>query len=303
MSGREDSAKVRAGRRRIEISHPDRALFPRAGISKLDLARAYVRLAKLIAPHVRGRALHLRRYPDGIEDEGFVSKSVPAHYPEWIERATLPKREGGEIEQIVGADAPTLAYLAGQNAISVHGWLSRADRPERPDRLIIDLDPTGDDFGEVREAAAIAREVFDEAGLPAFLKLTGSRGVHLVAPLDRSSDFEVARKLARRIADTCARRDPDLLTTETRKKKRRGRLFVDWLRNGYAQTAVVPYSVRARPGAPIAAPIAWEQLGSVGPRQFRLAEDGLERLLEREDPWRGIGRRAHSAERALRRLG
>lgn len=294
-------AEVKAGRRAVEISHPDKVLFGENGADKLDLARYYAEAAGWMAPHLKDRPVHLRRFPDGIEGEGFVQKTVPDHYPEWIERVELDKREGGTITQIVSPGPAALAYLAGQNAISIHGWLSRADRPGRPDQLIVDLDPTGEDFGEVREAAAIVRDVLEGVGLPAYLKTSGSRGLHVQTPLDRSAGFDEVRDLAHRIAAVCAARSPDRLTVETRKEKRRGRLFVDWLRNGYAQTAVLPYSVRARPGAPIATPISWEELGETGPRDITVA-NAVERLRDRDDPWGGMRRRARGLGAAVRKL-
>jgi bifunctional non-homologous end joining protein LigD len=299
-----EPAEIRAGRRRIEITHPHRELFGKGGIDKLALAEYYLAVAEWILPHLRERPIHVRAYPDGIEGEGFVQKSIPEHYPDWIERATLPKREGGKIEQVVAANAATLAYLAGQDAISLHGWLSLRDRPERPDQIIIDLDPTGDDFEEVREAARIVREVLDELGLPAYLKTTGSRGLHVSTPLDRSATFEEAHELARGIATVAAMIAPDRLTVETRKERRRGRLFVDWLRNSYAQTAVIPYSVRGRPGATVAMPIGWRELRSVGPRDYTVA-NALRRLERVSDPWEGMRRRARGLAgpgRRLRRL-
>jgi bifunctional non-homologous end joining protein LigD len=300
MSGSEP-AEVRAGRRKVEITHPEREMFGDAGIDKLALAEYYVSVSEWILPHLRERPIHVRAYPDGIDGQGFVRKSVPGHYPEWIERARLPKREGGKIDQVVATNAATLAYLAGQNAISLHGWLSLRDQPERPDQIIIDLDPTGEDFEEVREAARIVREVLDELGLPAYLKTTGSRGLHLSTPLDRSATFEEAHELARGIATVAATIAPDRLTAATRKDKRRGRLFIDWLRNGYAQTAVVPYSVRARPEASVAMPISWRELRSVGPRDYTVA-NALRRLRRVSDPWEGMRRRARGLEGPRRRL-
>lgn len=296
-----EPAELRVGRRTVAISSPERPMFGRAGIDKLALADYYASVAEWILPHLRERPIHVRVYREGIEGKGFVQKAVPGHYPEWIERARLAKRGDGEIEQVVATEAATLAYLVGQNAISLHGWLALRDRPENPDQMIIDLDPTGDDFGEVRGAARIVREVLDELGLPAYLKTTGSRGLHLTTPLDRSASFEETGELARGVAAVAARIAPERLTDEVRKPKRHGRLFVDWLRNGYAQTAVVPYSVRARPGAPVAMPIHWRELGSVGPRDYTV-ENARRRLARVSDPWEGMRRRARGLERPRRRL-
>lgn len=301
MSTGTEEATVEAGRRSIPISHPDKRLLGDEGPSKLELARYYAEAAQWMEPYLRDRAIHVRSYPRGLDGPDFVQKSVPGHYPDWVPRRSLPKRGGGEITQITGPGAASLAYLAGQDAIEIHGWLSRYTRPDYPDRLVLDLDPTSEDFGEVREAAAIAREVFEELALPPYLSVTGSRGVHLTTPLDRGAGFDRARELARGIAERCASRAPNMLTVEVRKDKRRGRLFVDWLRNGYAQTAVVPYSVRARPGGPVAMPIEWSELAEVGPQEFP-AGAALERLEEGADPWREMASRSHSVGPALERL-
>ncbi len=291
-----------AGRRTVPISHPSKVLIPGdRPLRKIDLARYYAAAGRWMAPHLADRPIHVRRFPDGIEGEAFVQKSVRKHYPEWIGRARLPKHEGGEIEQIVSPAAATLAYLAGQNAISVHGWLSRVDRPEHPDQLIFDLDPSSKDFGQVRSAAAIVRDVLEELCLPAFLKTTGSRGLHVVTPLDRAAAFDEVRPLAQRIASVCARLAPNELTVEFHKSKRDGRLFVDWLRNGYAQTAVAPLSVRARPGAPVAMPIEWHELPTTGPADWTVW-NALERLQAGIDPWRGVRARAHGIAQPRARL-
>jgi bifunctional non-homologous end joining protein LigD len=295
-----EAERIRAGRRVVEISSPGKLLFERPAVSKRELARYYLDIAEWILPHLRDRPIHTRRYPRGIDAPGFVHKAAPESLPEWIRTESLPKHEGGEIEQIIVADAATLVYLVGQNAVTLHGWLSRADRPECPDQLIIDLDPAGEDFDEVRVAARIVREVFDELGLPAYLKTTGSRGLHVLTPLDCSQSFEVARELGRGIAAMAAEIAPDRLTDEVRKAKREGRLFVDWMRNGYAQTAVVPYAVRARPGAPVAMPIEWRELAAAGPRDWTIA-NARRRLARKRDPWRGFRSRARSAARPLSR--
>jgi bifunctional non-homologous end joining protein LigD len=285
--------KLPAGRRTIEISHPSKVVVPgERPLTKIDLARYYAEAGRAIAPYVTDRAIHVRTFPDGIDGDAFVQKSLRKHYPDWISRAILPRHEGGEIEQIVSPSSATLAYLAGQNAVSVHAWLSRVDRPENPDQLIFDLDPSSSDFGQVRSAATIVHDVLAELGLPAFLKVTGSRGLHVLTPLDRAAPFEEVRPLAARIARVCARLAPGELTVEFRKEKRQGRLFVDWLRNGYAQTAVAPLSVRARPGAPVAMPIEWSELASTAPRSWTV-RNAPERLAAGIDPWRGLRARAH----------
>jgi bifunctional non-homologous end joining protein LigD len=294
------ATRLKAGRRSIEISNPDKVLFPDDGITKADLAGYYRDVAEAMLPYLRGRPAHMHRYPDGLGGENWVQKEVPAHFPDWIETVTVSKR-GGSVTHVVCSEAATLVYLADQGTITPHVWLSRRDRIDNPDLLVFDLDPSTDDFGVVRDAARLVRALLDELGLPAHLKTTGSRGLHLAVPLDRKAAFAEVRELARDVARVAAARDPDRLTVETRKEKRRGRLFVDWLRNSYAQTFAPPYALRDRPGAPVSVPIEWEELARVGPRDHTIA-DVPRRLAQNGDPWRGLWRRARGIGRARRRL-
>jgi bifunctional non-homologous end joining protein LigD len=213
-----------------------------------------------------------------------------------VPRASLPKK-GGTIDHVVCDDAATLAYLAGQACITPHRWLSRADQPDDPDLVIFDLDPSGPDpaadFDAVRSAARSLRSALESAGLVPFVQTTGSRGLHVVAPLDRSADFDTVRAFAREVADAVAADDSEHLTTEQRKQKRRGRIYVDIMRNAYAQTAVAPYALRARPGAPVATPLDWDELSSTGMSPQRYTAANLfRRLARRADPWADIDRHA-----------
>jgi bifunctional non-homologous end joining protein LigD len=191
--------------------------------------------------------------------------------------------------------------MAQLGCVSPHPWLSRTDRLHHPDQLVIDLDPPDDDFGPVRDAGRRCRELLEELGLLTFAKTTGSRGIHIVVPLDRSCDFEIVRTFARGAMELLARRFPESLTTEIRKKKRRGRLLLDVARNAYAQTAVAPYAVRARPGAPVATPIHWNEIGCIEAQSFTI-RNLFGRLKGRDDPWKGMRRHAHGLERARQRL-
>jgi bifunctional non-homologous end joining protein LigD len=291
---------IKAGRRSVEIPNPDKVLFPDDAITKADLAAYYERIADTMLPYVRGRPAHMDRYPDGVDAERIVQKNVPDYFPDWIETVRVSKK-GGTVKHPVCSNAATLVYLAGQATVTPHTWLSRVEDLRRPDLLIWDLDPPRDDIGLLRDAARLLRELLDEIGLAPYLKTTGSRGFHLVVPLDRSASFEEARGLARDVSRAAAARDPERLTVEMRKQKRRGRLFVDWLRNSYAQTAVPPYAVRARPGAPVATPIEWEELGRVHSASFTIAKVDR-RLAGKGDPWRGLWRHARSLSEPRRRL-
>ncbi|HEY3941162.1 MAG TPA: hypothetical protein VGL60_01645 [Acidimicrobiales bacterium] len=197
----------------------------------------------------------------------------------------------------------TLAYLAGQACVAFHAWLSRADRLERPDRVIFDFDPSGSDFAPVRAGALAAARLLEQLGLDAFVALTGSRGLHVVVPIDRGAGFDEVRGFARGVADRLAAGDPNHLTVEARKENRRGRVLIDVMRNAYARTAVVPYSARLLPGAPVATPLEWSELSSrrLQPQAYTLTTIAR-RLDARGDPWADLPRRTRPLAPARRAL-
>jgi len=296
----------RYGRRVVETSNEDKVLFPESGLTKGELIDYYEGVAEHILPHLRQRPLVLERYPDGIEAEGFYQKQVEPHFPDWIPRVRVRKGpEGGDDHQelTVCNGRAALAWLANQACVTLHPWLARTDRLERPDLLLVDLDPPGEDFAPARAAALRVRELLDELGLPCWAKLTGSSGVHVVVPLDRREGFDGVRGLAREAMELLARRHPEALTTEQRKAKRRGRVYLDVGRNARAQTAVAPYAVRPLPGAPVAVPVDWDELrsGDLHARSYTVS-NVLRRLGQREDPWSGMRRRARGLGPARRRL-
>jgi bifunctional non-homologous end joining protein LigD len=284
---------VRAGRRRVRISNPDKLLFPADGITKADLAAYYAAIAPAMLPHVRDRPINLWRWNAGIDKPVVVQQEIPKGAPEWVRRITVPRRRGGDVTHAVGGETATLVWLANQNCITPHVWQSRADRPDRPDRLVFDLDPPDEDaerhFPAIRAGALELGELLRELGLAPFAKTSGSRGLHIVAPLRRGPHADVVRATAGQLAERLAERRPDELTTAWRKEKRGGRVLVDVARNTYAQTTVAPYAVRALPGAPVAAPLAWEELDDpeLHPRRWTLATVP-DRVAAHGDPWDGI---------------
>lgn len=300
------SRTVRAGRRQVEIHRPGKVLFPGGGVAeeytKSDLVDYHRAVAPFMLPHLRGRPLMLDRRPDGIDGPTFMQKNTPDGYPDWITRAEVAK-EGGTVTHTVCDDTATLLYLVDQASITLHRWLSRADRADldRPDRLVFDLDPSGEDFETVREAARLLGRLLDELNLPSALMTTGSRGLHVIVPLTGDHDFDDVRAFAREVADTLAAAHPDRLTTAARKKDRGDRLYLDVQRNAYAQTAVAPYTVRALPGAPVALPVSWDQLDDpdLHARRWTVA-DAVEQA--RTDPWAGLPRRGRALGPARRRL-
>jgi bifunctional non-homologous end joining protein LigD len=286
----------------IALSNIDKTLFPQAKISKGDLIDYYRRIAPTMLPHIAGRPLSLQRYPDGIEAGGFMQKNASDYFPDWIRRARLAK-EDGEVDYVVAEDAATLVYLANQACITLHAGLFRIDRIDHPDMMVLDLDPSDDDFAKVKRAARDARGLLQDIGLASFVQTTGSRGLHVWVPLDRSASFDEVREVASNLAEALAARRPEERTTEQRKAKRGDRVFLDVARNAYGQTVVAPYSVRARPEASVATPLAWDELDSpaLGPRRYTV-RNLFRRLAQKPDPWAGIEQHPQSLAPARRKL-
>lgn len=288
-------------KRGVEVTRPGKVLFPDDGITKQDLVDYYRRISPLMLPHLKDRPITMFRYPDGVGGKAWVQKDIPDYFPDWIKRHRVPK-EGGTVTHVLCDDAETLAYLANQACITPHVWLSRVDKPQNPDRLVFDLDPSKDDFAAVRRAAQQLKGLLDALELPSLPMTTGSRGVHVTVKLDRRADFDEVRAFAREVAELLAEQHPSTLTTEARKAKRGDRLYLDVARNGYSQTAVAPFAVRALPSAPVAAPLDWSQLDDrkLNARSYTLKSPPP------ADPWsallKGRGRSIASARTRLSKL-
>ena len=284
-----------------DASRPDKLLYPARGSfaaqDKAAVTGYYRDIAEYLLPHVKDRFLTLHRFPDGIGEDGFYQQSRQDYFPGSVRGVEAPRASGeGSVEHIVVDDVEGLVFLADQGVLVLHGWQSRCDRPDRPDRVVFDLDPSDDDFDTVIDAARLLREVLKLAGLEPFVMTTGSRGLHVVAPLERRLDFDAARDLAGRLAEAVVARAPRRFTRKQRKQARQGRLYLDIGRNAYGQTAVVPYSLRALVGAPVATPLDWTELGrsDLTPRRFRL-DNIRRRLAQKADPWRNFFTRAARA--------
>jgi len=286
----------------VEITHPDRVLFPDDDVTKRDLVDYYAEVAEVMVPHLKGRPLTLWRYPRGIDEQGFVQQDFADTVPDWMGSAEVAK-EGGTVVHPVADRREALVWLANQNCITPHTWLSRQDRLDQPDLIVFDLDPSTSEFAPVRAAARACADVLDDLGLASYLKTTGSRGLHVVVPLRRGADFDTVRQFARDVAAVVAADDPDHRTVEQRKDKRGDRIYLDVMRNAYAQTAVAPYAVRARRGAPVATPLEWDELRGRGlkPDRFTI-RDVPKRTAEQGDPWADMRRRARSLIRPMQRL-
>lgn len=290
------------GNHAIDLSNLDKVFYPEAGVSKGDVIDYYEGIAEVMLPHLEDRPLSMKRYPDGLSGEGFFQKEIGDYFPDWIDREKIQK-SGGSNTQVICNTKATLVYLANQACLTPHVWLSRRSHLDKPDRMVFDIDPPGDDFSAVRRAAQQVADVLQELDLPVYYQTTGSKGVHVVVPLQSRDSFDDVRKFAADLAELVANRHASDLTTAVRKEKRQGRVFLDTNRNAYGQTMVAPYSLRAREGAPIATPITANELGrsDLHARSYTI-KNISRRLAQREDPWKDINRHAHTLTRARKKL-
>jgi bifunctional non-homologous end joining protein LigD len=296
--------RVMAGGIGVELSNTGKVFYPGDGITKGDLIGYYRDMAGRMLPYLRDRPVTMARYPDGIAGPRIVQKNVPGHFPGWVTRTEV-KKEGGTLRHVLCDKPATLVYLANQACIEVHVFLSRTGRLDRPDQLVVDLDPPGSGgFGQARRCALWLRRLLgDELGLTCYVKTTGGHGLHVHVPLNRRQDFDDVRAFARDAALLLAGRHPDDLTVEQRKDKRGGRVYADIMRNAYAQTVVAPYAVRARPGAPVATPLHWDEVedGRLAPDRFTIRTIAA-RLDRVDDPWAGMSGRHYGVARLRRDL-
>lgn len=272
----------------VMITHPDKVLFPDDNITKGELAAYYEAIAPLMLPHIVGRPVTMERYPEGIGEKGFFHKDVSKGFPEWLERVEAPKK-GGVVHHAIVRDVRGLLWLANQNCITPHVWPSRVPDLIHPDVCVFDLDPARDQPRILRAAALAVRDVLAERGLASWIKTSGSKGFHILVPLDGVADYAEVARFAHAIGRVLVERDPEHLTQEFSKADRGGRIYVDTGRNGYSATFAAAYSVRARPGAPVSAPCTWEEVeaGTATPGSFTL-HLMAERVASVGDVWKGM---------------
>jgi bifunctional non-homologous end joining protein LigD len=284
------------------ITHPEKVLFPDDGITKGELSSYYEAAAPAMIPHVRARPVTMERYPAGIRAEGFFQKDVSKGFPAWLERVEVPKK-GGTVHHPLIVDTRSLLWVTNQNCITPHVWTSRAPDLYHPDICVFDLDPAEEDLAVLRAATLALRALLEELGLPSWVKTSGSKGFHIVVPLDGKLGFEEVSGFAHAVGAILVKRDPEHLTQEFHKADRGGRILVDTGRNGYSATYAAPYAVRARAGAPVSAPCSWEEVesGEVSPRTFTV-RTMADRLAAVGDLWADMRKRRRSLRRPIERL-
>ncbi|MCH4894511.1 DNA ligase D [Sphingomonas sp. SFZ2018-12] len=248
----------------VRISSRDRVIFPESGQTKGDLANYYAAVSPLMLAHLAHRPVSLVRCPQGRAKQCFFQKHDGGGMGDAVHHVAIREKDGGNEDYLYVEDAAGILQCVQMGTIEFHGWGSRVDDVEAPDRLVLDLDPDEElDFADVKRAAADLRHRLDDLGLQSFAMLSGGKGVHVVVPLTPGHDWVAHKDFARRFAEAMALAEPDRFVATMRKAKRRGRIFIDWLRNQRGATAVLPYSARARPGAPVAVPVDWGELDAI----------------------------------------
>ncbi|MEO8701993.1 MAG: non-homologous end-joining DNA ligase [Kofleriaceae bacterium] len=288
----------------VTCSNVDRVMFPDSGIKKSEVIGYYHFIADTMMPELDDRPISVERYTKGIDSSGFFQKHYQKHYPAWLDKEELGAKTR-VVYPIIDSTAG-LVYLANQGSIAFHVWTSRRANPEYPDMIVFDLDPPDGRFDLVRQTALILRDLFEELELPAFVKTTGSKGLHVVIPVDGRAGYGEVMGFCNRVANLLCARHPDIMTVEFYKKDRKGRLYFDTMRNALGATVIAAWSLRGRAGAPISMPITWAEVEDpkLAPNGFKL-RDVKKRLDRIGDPWAKL--RAHvasvdDAEAALDKL-
>ena len=243
----------------VEISHPEKILFPQKKISKGQMAEYYESIAEKMLPYLKDRPLSLVRYPSGIKKQGFFQKNAADYFPHYIKRVEI-ETEDGINTQVICNNKKSLVYLANQNTVEFHIWLSKKDKLRKPDKVVFDLDPPKNSFDRVKEGAGILKEYLSQKNFDPHLMTTGKNGLHVYYSIRRGKDFDDVKEEVREYAEELVQLHPELFTTKIRKNQREDKIFLDYLRNEYAQTSVCPYSLRANETAGIATPLEWKEL-------------------------------------------
>jgi bifunctional non-homologous end joining protein LigD len=280
---------MRVGRYDVQVTNPDKIFFPERGLTKGDVVSYYVGVAEQALPHLRRRPFHMKRFPNGVVGEFFHQKRVPASHPDYVDEVFVQFPSGHSTVFAIVDNAAALAWVANLGCIELHTWASRVPEIERPDYLLIDLDPTTDgQWPFVREIALVVREVMDELGLRSYPKTSGATGLHIVAPIKPELAFPVVRNFAKALAVEVERRvDDQAIATTTWRVADRVGVFVDYGQNARDRTIASAYSVRPTADARVSAPLSWDEVATVEPEAFTL-ETMPARIEEVGDPMRGM---------------
>jgi bifunctional non-homologous end joining protein LigD len=294
---------MKVGHREVAVSNPEKVFFPERGLTKGDLVRYYLDVAECALPHLRRRPFHMVRFPNGVEGDHFHQKRVPKH-PDYVGEQFVQFPSGHTTVFAVVDNAAALVWVINLGCIELHTWHSRVEEIERPDYMLIDLDPTTDgQWPHVRRIALVVREVLDELELPSYPKTSGATGLHVLTPIKPELRFPDVRRFAKAVAEEVERRvgDQEIATTTWRVAERRG-VFVDFGQNARDRTIAAAYSVRPTPDARVSTPLNWDEVAGVDPALFTI-ETMRDRLAEVGDPTAGMWRRKVSLASRFERLG
>jgi len=275
----------------INISNKNKIFFKKPKITKGEIVNYYQKITPYIMPHIKNRPVNMVRAPDGMLGHIFFQQNMPPYFPEWIDSfGTFRITKGGFARHVLINKPETLVYLANEGVVTIHVWNSRTKNIKNPDRIVFDLDPPDkkNGFEMVREVAFLLKKELEKTGAKPYLMTTGSKGVHLVLPIKPDIAFKKVKAFAKAVVNKMESEYPEKVTGNFRKSKRTGKVFIDYLRNNYGQTAVAPYSVRLKAGAPVACPIFWADLHkkNFGPQTINIKN--VFQYLKKGDPWKGI---------------
>jgi bifunctional non-homologous end joining protein LigD len=299
MSKSEDAIEIEG----VRLTSPSKVLYDEQGITKRELAEYYQAVGEWMLPHLADRPLTLIRCPQGQEKYCFVQRRVSESFPRYLNRVTVEvEGEEGEAVHIAVGSLRGVLYLVQIGVLEIHTWGSKRDRLDRPDRLVFDLDPDPSvPFPAVIDTALQIRARLAGLGLESFVKTTGGKGLHVLAPLSRGASWDAVHAFSRAFAEEMVKAEPSRYLSEASKAERSGKIFIDWLRNAYSATAVAPYSTRARPGAPVSTPLSWDELAAgVSPGDFTLltVPERLRKL--KRDPWGAYGKTRQGLTKSVR---
>ncbi|MFP4025472.1 MAG: non-homologous end-joining DNA ligase [Thiohalospira sp.] len=286
--------KIKINDREISLSKTDKMFYPDSDITKADIIAYYRKIWRYIAPYATDRPLVMQRFPDGIKEQGFFQKKISDYFPNWIDTIKIKEKESkDEVEYVNCNKEETIVYLANQGSLVLHGWLSKKSNLNKPDKIVFDFDPSDNDFEKVKKGALLLKELLDQGNIHSYPLITGSKGIHVVIPLKEKDDFDDIRDVAKQIAGIVSKRDDKNFTTEISKNKRGKKVFIDYLRNSYGQTSILPYSLRAIESAPVAVPLDWDEIKDkeLHPQKYNISNI-FYRISQKQDPWREIKKNA-----------
>lgn len=295
--------KIEIEGRMVEIKNPDKVFWPEEKITKDDLVRYYRSIAKYLLPYLKDRPESLNRFPDGINGQSFYHKNLKEVGPDWLKKFKIHSPSKGQTDEyLLCQDEATLAYMINLGSIEINPWSSRVQHLERPDWGVIDLDPEVIGFVEVKRTAQIAHNILQKIGAKHFLKTSGATGLHIYLPFEPKHDYEQIKNLIHLIVTFIHQELPEITSLERLPKKRQGKIYLDYLQNNRGQTLAAPYSVRPRPGAPVSAPLEWDELKKdFEPRDFNI-QNIEKRIRDKGEIFRGVLEEKNNLEEILKKV-